>query len=276
MPNISLTDESYHLSYSNNYLLLVYIMPNGIVSSVVDTIRKKILSLDFNTSKSSFLDESFSQKSKIKEVNYKSVYVLYHTTNAIIGPQSLMLDDNSSSLMAFASNGENFDTTLNNNIVNNLALQFSLPNEIKTFFEANQQAIFIHSYAPLVWNCIQSCTKEKYFIGIELLNERITICVVFNKQLLLCNYYDCLAESDFVFHILNILNHFELNPFEIPIHLTGMVNKTDKKVIEISRFIKNVKYLKSHHDYLLSYRLNEIPSHWFTLLYDQIYANNQR
>jgi hypothetical protein len=71
------------------------------------------------------------------------------------------------------------------------------------------------------------------------------ISVFIDRKLHLLNSFEVNSDTDFLYFILNVIDKFNLSQTTCKVFISGLINESDSKLIELKRFVSEVQLLKT-------------------------------
>jgi len=278
---ISFSDETYNPDSFLTQILIISTFPNGIIWTIIDTVRKKFVALEYAPIPYDYANEQFVStsiqliKSKfINEYSFKQVIYIAYTNKSIFVPENLFIEDKEKCLSTFV-----FGNNLN--IINSFAPKYSkirnifcLPDNLQNIASLFNNSVILSTSIPLAWSCFNQ-TKNNISFNVSFYNNSHELIVMKNDSLLIYNINTTNNHNDDAYFILNTYKSLNIDNTKIPLNVSGLINKNDEKYQVLNSFFNKIIFNKAQTDYLFSYRFNEIPRHWFSLIFDSYYAYNK-
>jgi hypothetical protein len=274
-PFISLFDETCNSDYSDTYILNLYRCHDFLAYCIVDSVRKKFIALRaFSTSDKHFAEQiAEDQYLKFK---YKKVKLLCHSVPAVLVPASVFSEEDLEKFYTFSSGDIPSGSRIASCRVNeDIECCFSISSETDNLMKSHEDFSLLHPYAVII-NKIIANFRSAPGVYAELYKEGMILAAAGSEGLRYCNYFSCNSPTDFAYHTTAIYQYLDWSCSEVTLYYSGITERNDARLAEISRFVSIIKPVGVDTDYLFSYRFNETQRHWLTLLYDIFYADNKR
>lgn len=274
-PYISLLDETYNSDYSETYLLCLYKNNDFLAYCIIDSVRKKYIAIRAFLTADKYFEDQVNED-KFLKLKYKKTFVVYHSPLALLFPSSVATNETSEKIFSFTfDESPDNHLLLNSSVNDNINCVFRIPENEKSFFASFNETRILHPYSILIQNSLK-LSRSSVYLACELFKNGIILCAAKGGDLLYCNYFNCQSPADFAYLVTGLYKNLNLSCDEIPLNYSGITQKKDERLEEISRFIKRTNPRNCQSDYLFSYRFNEIQSHNFSILFDAHNEDNQR
>jgi hypothetical protein len=270
-PGLILTDESAQKDSTLSYYLYSRIAADGMSFSIFDPERKKHLALfDYPFEEAleweklpEILDKIIAQNDWLKKF-YKSSFITIANNKSSLVPTPLFepgkapdylklnAEINDSSVL-FTDNFKSIDAK---NV-------YSVPNELtkrlKKYFPSGK---IMHSGTVLidvVLNNYKHVAKKQVFINVSPFF--FDVLVHEGSQLIFFNTFQHHTKEDLNYFLLFVYEQLKLNPEEIPLIITGNIQKTSHEYELLQKYIRNISFAKRTDTFEYSYKFDEIPFH---------------
>lgn len=276
----SFYDETYNQDSCGNYLLRLYLTDDFIAWTAIDTIRNKFVSFrSFQlpalnaAERMRCLNDVFSTEN-IDKMNFRKSQIIVFTPVTLLVPTSIEGEETNKSLIDFTFKNIPETAIIYKDRVNaDISCLFAIPEDIKNKLSTLHEATFTNPYTLLLQQLFKHAGKDA-MVMTEMFAGGMIIAAVQNEKLLFCNHFRCEAPSDFAYHMAGVYKSVEFDLNTVPILVSGITESKDDRITQISRFVKKVVLRAPTPELLFSYRFNEIPRHWFSLMFDMPYENH--
>lgn len=110
--------------------------------------------------------------------------------------------------------------------------------------ELNQKVEFYNQTISFVnFIALQDFENEEEMF-VNIMAQHIDIAVMKNKQLIFFNSFQFNSETDFIYHVLNVITQLGLRKKDLVINLFGVTSKSDEKLKLLPQFIEQVYFYK--------------------------------
>ena len=93
------------------------------------------------------------------------------------------------------------------------------------------------------------------------------IALLEGKNLIFSNSYSYQTSQDFIYHVLLVYNQFNLEPNDIPIHVSGQVIKDSEIFRMLYRYIRRTEIIAAPPTFVFGKKYEKIPDHFYFDLY---------
>ena len=80
------------------------------------------------------------------------------------------------------------------------------------------------------------------------------------------NAFKYKTKEDFIYYLIFVLDQLKLNPEEIELVLSGLIDKNSKLFEMVYKYVRNITFPPLDASYNYSYIFNDIPSHQYSNL----------
>ncbi|MFH2142009.1 MAG: DUF3822 family protein [Bacteroidota bacterium] len=277
MHDLTIFDETFDINNTVNYNLSIQILPDCFTCSIFDTIRNKFIGLKhFYFGKDIPQDsynEIISNILKGEEIlirRYKSIKILMFSNRFTIIPSALF-QENSKELYFQFNNVADPEILITNQYKNIDAhiifgVNDSLKKTIDSFFNNAQ---FFHQSVPLVYENLMinknKLSSPKVFVNLNSVYYDLAVLV--NNNLELFNCFKYTNNEDFMYFLMYVYEHLKLDPENIPITISGDIERKSELVTHIEQFIKNVNFSLFPRSFMFSYHYKQLDEHVFSNLF---------
>ncbi len=99
-------------------------------------------------------------------------------------------------------------------------------------------------------------------------NEYVTIVVVEDSQLLICNRFAYKIAADMTYFVLFVLDNLKIKPDSINVHLSGEITPYSENYESLTQFLPNITFSKLPQGLSLSSSFEDLPEHRYLSLYN--------
>ncbi len=212
--------------------------------------------------------EKVYQESEVLQHPYQHIKLLFATPKSTLVPGAFFDENNPESFFNFNHELKKNEKVYANYIYGNEShIVYSLPDVVSNYFLGRYPQIRIyHQACPfidelLLKNKAQSDFKSVY---LNIYPAFFDVAWLHNAELQLFNSFAYRNLVDFQYFLLNVFEQLKLSVVDIPVIITGFVQKNDPKVEMIRKYFKKVDYLEHPDHFSYAYGFNEHPNHYFT------------
>ncbi|MBA3899582.1 MAG: DUF3822 family protein [Bacteroidetes bacterium] len=142
---------------------------------------------------------------------------------------------------------------------------FALPGALEKMLNRNFGACKISHHTSILLESVFSLYKnsnEPQLI-VNVNQGSFDILLIAENKLHFCNSFKYHADEDIAYYLLFTCEQLKLNPENINITLAGQIEKTSTLFELLSKYLRNLKFIKRPANYDYSYKFNEAQGHLF-------------
>lgn len=247
---------------------------DGLSFSVLDPVNNAVVAIgnyDFDS-----IDEQFSRheelmlKEDIFKNNYKTVIVSIESRSFSMVPKALFDSERASDVLRFIGcRISKDDKVLANELdVVGGVLVFAVPNFLYYFLQTQYADVrVLHHTEPIMQAALlkRDNERKKAVMHASFSADGVTLVVVEQDKLKLCNKYKYREVNDLVYIIMYTLEQMGLNNNSTKIVLSGDIDTSDNCAELVKRFAHNVVMAKLPEYFSYEVKMPE-PSHKYTNL----------
>ncbi len=147
---------------------------------------------------------------------------------------------------------------------------FSLPRNIVDMLTSKLPDVSIHHHASALLEGLMhenlSLDVPEVFINIR--GSGLDIVVIKSKKIILYNPYSYFSPADLAYFLLYTCEQLGLNPETLSLNVAGEIEKSSGIYEILYKYIRNIKFCKRPAIFKYSYKLDEIPSHYYHNLFN--------
>lgn len=270
MHPISLIDETYSPLNAEHYNVTLQLLPESISYSILDTVRKKyVLLKDIPVEDEKLIPQELAKLFETEELfssKTGNIRALVFTEKTTIVPSAFSLQENTAKFLSFNFGEHTCSDFLRCKTPFEATLVYSIPGEIiETLTNKNCISIYPHALTLITEAFKNSKLKDnQQCMTICVLNKFVQIAIVIEGKLMLFNIFPYKTIEDLSYFIVYLYDLFNLDKEKIPLTVSGITEKNDKRISHIQQFIKVIQYTKTSSQFIYSYRFNEIPQHHYS------------
>jgi hypothetical protein len=278
VPEIKKYDEALHQADPRKNKLLIQLSLESLTFCIINQDLNKFLSIESIT---------FEPQSRLSEIalqlklfysdhpwlkqTYHSIKLLFESNISTLIPTPLFDEKEKESFSEF-NFPVNDDESIYFNKLKNLDAYIVYPVPgilIKTTHELfPDHLLFCHSGAfiesLLILNKNQK-TQKRFFVNVR--NNFLDIAILDGRSFLYFNTFSYKSKEDFIYFVIFVIEQLQLNPEEIELVLSGMIDKNSRLFDTIYKYIRNVSFQTKTDAFSYSYVFNEVPFYnYFNLL----------
>lgn len=274
MHELNLVDHSFDLRLTSEYHLSIQLGLDGFSFCILDLLRQRYLvfrHVPFVVGKPQFLPQKaeaiFNEDEKLN-AGYKSVSVIYSTTQATLVPREFSDGPDLQKISALESNSTRTEALRTENIPGlNYQLVYQVPRELLSLLNRKfTEFRFCHKTSTL-WSTFMAQRSEKRnSLLVNFEKKYLRIIAVKDAELVLYNSFFYKNEADFLYHTLNVWHTLRFDAERDEILLGGFVAEDSAYIRQIKKYISNVLFLKPFSDYDYGGLFEKSQKHQFVSL----------
>jgi len=274
MKDFSLFHNSFVVTKTSTYHLSIMLNQSGYSYCIVDTVRKncvgiKNVNFDNVESKDDYYkniekhlnDDIFLSKA------YKSIDFIYASERSTLVPKKLFDKKRLKEHFCFLEKLNDYEELHFNKLNRTDAVNiFSIPSYLTTLMVNKFPELkFYHQASIFIDNTLKKSNEVGEMIGIMMFNSFFDLSYCKSGKLILYNNFEIKSESDFVYHVINMMQQLQVKK-NITIYLSGDIEKKEKKYQLLSKYHKNLKIIKITDNSECKFSFKEVPEHFLTNL----------
>ena len=266
--------SSYKTQLSDSYYMSIQMRLDGLSFSVLDPVNNAVLAIgnaDFG-----IVDEMFSRheefvlKEEIFKSNFKSVIVSIESRSFSMVPKALFEMEHAADILRFIGcHISKDDKVLANNIeMVGGVLVFAVPNFLYYFLQTQYSDVrVLHQTEPIMQAALlkRDNDKKKAVMHTVFSSDGVTIVIVEQNKLKLCNKFKYKEVNDLVYIIIYTLEQMGLNNDSTKIVMSGDIEIGDARIELVKRFAHNVSVAQLPDYFSYDVRIPE-PEHKYVNL----------
>jgi hypothetical protein len=274
IPLIKKYDEALKQADFTQLNLFLQISMEGLSLSTFNTENNKFLSIEhvefdnpeLNPDIYSLLKHFFSDHFATNH-QFKSVYILFESTNSSLIPEPMYDESEKMSFSKFSFTQSDDHDTLSDKIKNLDAYNLYLvPKVLKKDLEELFPGHKFYSHAGIFIDNLlvtykNSVNQKRIFINVR--KSYLDIVILDGRSLLYFNTFNYLSKEDFIYYVIYVMDQLKLNPEEIEIIFSGIIEKNSLIFDTIYKYVRNVSFQPKPAGFSYSYLFSDIPSHYF-------------
>ncbi len=128
----------------------------------------------------------------------------------------------------------------------------------------------IHFSVPMIESLLiknkNKIIGKKVFLHVR--NNYIDIVILEEDGLLFYNTFEYVTQEDLLYYLLYVFENQKLNPEEVPLVITGNIEKTSQVFELIKTYIRNISFGARIEAFSYSYLFDTMPKHQQAYLFD--------
>lgn len=278
--NISLIDESVEGGNFSDFHLALEVGVDGVTFAILDLKKNKYLLLESYLFRNTFnfdlvADEldSHMESWNYTQKNFSSVSCSIVTNVSTLIPSPLFEKGKEESYLKLnhitdLKSGEaRADKLKNTDVYNVYFVQEKVKEVLKKKFPKVSLVHFATSLIDTAPVKIRAEKGKRVIVHVQLSHFEIVIAE--GKQLLFYNSFNHQSTEDFLYYLLFTCEQQKLSPENLELILIGEVEKNSALYSILHKYVRNVKFGERPDNFQYSYRLDNIPKHFYYNLFNQ-------
>ena len=270
-------DETIDLNSTSNYHLSIQLGLDGFSFSILNPESKKYIALknypNLNANSEIItLDwiKSILKEDEFLNRNFKSVAVIFVTSNSVLVPDPLFKKENLKDYFDF-----NLDLPESQSIQNTKIERadswslFPVQTDILDILKEKFLNLNVfHQSAPFINNILSNTknTDESTQANVHLYGKFFDLAVIDKQKLQLYNCFSYRHVNDLLYYILYVFDQLKLPAESTTLQLSGKVTRQSSFFENLRRYVKKVDFAKRDPFYKYSYTFSKVPEHTFSNL----------
>ncbi len=281
--NISLVDEAFDEKLTGNYRINIQLSSNNISFAIADSVQSKILVLESYTFHLAFSTDLYLQalkklfaENKFLSNFYRSVHVAIVNQLSTLVPDALFEEQKKEKYFSLNHSIKNDERLLVDKLKSiDSRNVFALKSEVEAFIKSKfPNAFFAHHSSVLIENILlQNNNKTAKTVFVHVQQLQFDVIVTEGKNLLFQNSFIHQTTEDFIYYILFVFEQLKLNADKTEIYLLGEIEKNSALYSIVTKYIRNVNFAERTDALNYSYKMNEIPNHFYYSVFGQFIMN---
>jgi len=217
------------------------------------------------------VEKIFSDKKKYSDKNL-SVKVALLGNRATLVPEGFSEKQDAGDFFTFNHSTQSdelfFTDVLKNITAKNI---FSVPVCIEKLFSKLFSDVTFHHHSSALIDNVLAFHKNKSgkIMVLNVQNSHFEIIVLEENKLLFYNAFKHQTSEDFIYYLLFCCEQLSLNPEKMDLLLVGEVEQESAIYSILQKYVRNVKFGKRNDFYSYSYKLIDLPKHFYYSLFCQ-------
>jgi hypothetical protein len=279
---ISLLDETYDPATLSDCHLSIELSKDGIAAAVLDLNRNKYIALKTYNFQGSTDLRSASQKilnildiEKLFKEEYKSISLALNTPKSTIVPNPLFDPEKKTELLSFNHSIEEDESVKVDDLKTLEAKNiYSVPALILEVLKKFQnKAKLIHHSTVLIEDILRlNKNKDGKKIFVHVQPSHFEIIITGDKKLIFYNSFQYQTSEDFIYYLLFACEQLKFNPENLELILIGQIERNSAIYSLLYKYIRNIKFGSKSESFEYSYKLKDLPDHFFYSLFSQCHC----
>ena len=264
---MEITDRSFDLSQTINYILSIRFIPEGFCFIVFNRQHKKILHFSEITEKGKdpklLLRENVSNN-LILQSSFEEIFCMWDTPLYTLLPSAVFSEENIAQFWKLnfgENNSKDFsffsDKLKLLDIINIYVIPTEYANLLKEFFPSIQ---FINQQSVQIIDSLFENKKENSSqVCIQIHPDFFDALVLQKGKIILANSYRFQNKDEFLYFSINLFEQLQLAPCSTEIILSGETSEKDEKATTLQKYIRTVNFRKITTD-ISGINLKKLPN----------------
>ncbi len=278
-PYFSYFDKSFKESQTRSYILSVQLWLKGLVFTVYNPEKNKFIGIEsYNFSDIESINMLPSYLGKVLNNRpsfgfpYSQVFFLYQNKFSTLIPQPLFSEESKNLYLGFNQPFQENCRIVNDTLRNNEAINiYYLPNMVVEKVKDFWPNVKILHFSTALIESLSINFKNKVdqkTIFVNLRNDCFDIVYFKENKLSYYNSFDFRTKEDFIYFLLITIDQLSLNPEDVNLILSGLIDKVDDCYRMVHQYIKNYSFIARNDNFSYSYILDELHSHQYFALFN--------
>jgi Protein of unknown function (DUF3822) len=277
MHDIRFIDEAFDIKKISGYHLSIQAGIDGLSYTIFDPTRYKYIILKHfrfgeeipeykypDSLKKLLNEDEFLQN------EFQSVYCIWNNPRTTLLPAVLFEKEKIRQYFEFNQVLNDHDELHSTHIKSlDAYLIFTIHHEIANVFIRQYPSLkFFNQASPFIEHAMHVSDENTDSAHLNIHNGFFDMLVIRNKSLVLHNTFNYRNENDIAYFAMNVFDKVSLDPANIPIYISGAVEKNSEKINRLRNFIKTIRFSSQDNRFHYSYTFDRIPEHWFITLFN--------
>ncbi|CAG0978147.1 hypothetical protein FLAV_01618 [Flavobacteriales bacterium] len=255
--------------------VLMQLQEHSLTYALFDKSQRKILCLESFSTQQPKINHlcNYLFQQKLSQIPINKIRIAFTSPYSTLVPESLYQSNKINTFLSF-----NFSTlpqnatTLSNKLTHLHSYNiYAVPSEMYEVSHLFKNVSTYHFATPLLEsfaiNFPNSTTKSAL---IHIQDSHFELLIFSSHQLVLFNSFTYKTPEDIAYYILFTLEQLKISPKEINAIVAGEIEKKSDYYSILYTYIKHLKLAQRPKEINYSYVLNEIPSHYYYLLFNLV------
>jgi hypothetical protein len=198
---------------------------------------------------------------------YNAVKILFESDKTTLIPAPLFDEKETDSFSRF-----NFSYSENTSICSDYIkhldayILYPVPEHLKSTLNeifpghilGSHSGVFIES---LLINNKNLKAQKRFFVNVR--KFELDIVILDGRKLLYFNSFRYSSKEDFIYFVIFVLEQLQMNPEEIELVFSGLINKNSKLFETVYKYVRSISFQSINENFNYSYVFTDIPSHYY-------------
>ena len=282
-PLVSVDALAFNTSALSDYHLCIEIGFNTFRYCVIDSAKKQCICLedyafDSLVTKNTLIDSLHSlyqQHPFLALNNWKNITVTFNTPHFTLIPTDLFRKEYIANYLRLvmgqklSDNDQVLSAPIEQiNARNVFAVEKEVWDWLLNTYSLHSPNVHHQTNALIQSTFKQTSIKSEPAAVLHFENEYVTIVVIENNQLLICNRFAYKVAADMTYFVLFVLDNLKLKPDLVSVYLSGEITPYSENYESLAQFLPNMVFSKLTPELSLSSSFEDLPEHRYLSLYN--------
>jgi len=280
-PQSSYFDKSFNNTPFHSCILSMQMSMHGVLISVYDDEKNKFIGLESfrlvglknENQVAGELDSLIKEREWLTDT-FKKINIIYLDPITTLIPQALFEEKNKELYLNFnqitdGNTSVNFNLLKNAAAVNVFRIPKSVEVKIKTLWPDTKffhpSSVFIES---LLINYKNKTTNKKLFVQVN--HDYFEVVYLKDGKLSFHNTFKFRSKEDFIYFLLTTIEQLKLNPEEVNVILSGLIDKSSIYYEMVYQYIRNNEFIERNETFNYSYLFDNLAHHKYYVLFNML------
>ena len=271
--NFLALDQTFQSDYTGLYHLLLHWTQENLRCLILDSSTDVVLGSGIFSPRESesgeqFLDRVF-QEQRILQKEYKEVMISLSGRASCLIPNPLYDPENAKKVLAFSCGNPVEQVREYKHPKLSAVLLMDEGHELEVIKQRHPNSKFYPNPSMVIETLLKHNKFDKRnMLYIEVLPEHCEMYYLADGRFKWYNLIEAANENDFVYHVLNTLQHFDESPENTEVFLSGDIYPEDPKFKLLAKYVEKLHWSFELKEPFLSLEQNSSSKHQFSSLYN--------
>ncbi|HNQ13285.1 MAG TPA: DUF3822 family protein [Bacteroidia bacterium] len=277
----SVIDETVSAEHAEQYRLLAQVNHHHIIFSLFDKSREKFIALEkflIQTDESEGdlvdgLNEIYTHKSsRILNCGFSDSFVGVFSDDVMHIPAAMFDEQQAESIHQLQSRYNGRKVLQQKFLSQDIRSLYTINPLIEQTLRHIQSDIHVLNSNALYADSLLHTYKHDQSVRVHanIIGDRFDLVISQGSKLLLSNHFAFKGGEDFMFYSLTALEQLDLNPDEIPFHVSGEIARNSGLFIMARKYIRHFDFMNRPDHCEYAYGFDNLPSHAYVGLYNML------
>ncbi len=276
-PVIKKYDEALNKADPSQNNLLLQLSTNGLTFSIFNTGLNKFLSIESamiaevnRLADIADLLHDFFKNHEILPHPFASVKIFHESNKSTLIPSPLFDPAEKDSFSKFNFVIEEYESVIFDQLkYSDAFLLYTFPDPLTKVAEECFPGHLHYSHSGAFIESLLILNKNKNGrtrLYVNVRKTHLDILILDGGRLIFFNTFNYKSKEDFIYFVIFVIEQLQLNPEEVELVLSGMLERNSGLYGTIYKYIRNVTFQPAIEKFDYSYVFNEIPTHHYVNL----------